>query len=275
MSKLLRADFSRLWKEKIFWVGIFFMFGLGIFIVCTKYSDIVRYNERELLDDTLLAYILMIGCCSAVFCSMFSGTEYSDGTIRNKLIVGHLRSSIYLSNWMTNLAAALMMVIAFLLSYCTLGSFLLEAPNAPLGKIFFYLFISVFAVIAYASIFNLIAMLITKKSASAVLCLLVFFGLLMLAMIIRARLDAPEFISEYSLTLNGIEQSDPYPNPKYLQPAARKIYQFFLDVLPTGQGIQLSMFDVVHPYLMMLYSAVISAVTTVLGIFTLGKKNLK
>lgn len=275
MRKLLSADFSRLWKDKIFWFGTLFMFGLGVFAVCSKYSDIIRYNERELLDDALLAYVPIIGCCSAVFSSMFLGTEYSDGTIRNKLIVGHMRSSIYLSDWLTNIVAAIIMSIAFLFSYCTFGFFLLEAPNSPLGKIFFYLSISFFTVIAYASIFNMLAILITKKSTSAVLCLLTFFGLLVLALVIRAKLDAPEFISGYIMTSNGLEQTSPKPNPKYLQPAARKVYQFFLDILPTGQSIQLSAFDVLHPFLMIVYSTVISVITTFLGIFAFQKKNLK
>lgn len=276
MRKLLSAGFSRLWRDKTFWLGTLFMFGLGIFVIYTKYSDIIRYNEHALLDDALLAYIQFIGCCSAVFCSMFSGTEYSDGTVRNKLIVGHLRSTIYLSNWLTNIAATMIMAIAFLFSYCTLGSFLLEAPNTPLEKILFYILISFFIIIAYASIFNMFSMLIDRKAASAVLCLLTFFGLLILALVIRVKLDAPEFISGYSLTANGVlEQTAPEPNPKYLQPAARKVYQFFLDALPTGQSIQLSTFEVLHPYLVMTYATVISVITTVFGVFAFQKKNLK
>lgn len=275
MRKLLSANFSRLWKDKIFWLGILFMFGFGIFGAYTKYSNIVRYNSQELLDDILFAYVILVGCCLAVFCSMFLGTEYSDGTIRNKLIVGHLRSSIYLSNWLTNIVAAIMMAIAFLLSYSTLGSLLLEPPKASVGQILFYMLISIFTLIAYASIFSTISMLITKKSNAAVICLLIFFGLLILAMVVKAKLDAPEFISEYSMTMNGVEQTDPKPNPKYLQPAARKVYQFFLDILPTGQSIQLSAFQVVHPLLSIVYSTVISILSTVSGIFAFQKKNLK
>ena len=274
MHKLLSADFSRLWKDKVFWFETIFMFGLGILVVCTKYSDMLRYNTHEQLDDVLLSYIMYIGFCSAVFCSMFSGTEYSDGTIRNKLIVGHLRSAIYLSNWLTSIAAVFIMSLSFLLSYCTLGSFLLEPPNAPLEQILLYMLISFFTVVAYASIFTMLSMLITRKATSAVTCVIVFLGLFILALTIKARLDAPEFISEYSLSVNGIDQSEPILNPKYLQPAARRVYQFFLDILPTGQGIQLSIFDVPHPLAAMAYSTIMSIVTTVLGFLAFSKKNL-
>lgn len=275
MRKLLSANFARLRIDKIFRLGMFFMFGLGIFIVCTKYSDLIRYQEQELFDDAVLAYVTFIGCCSALFCSLFLGTEYSDGTIRNKMIVGHTREAIYLSNWFISIFAAILMAAAFILSYSILGSFLLEEPEASVREMIFYMVISLFTITAYASLFNMLSMLISKKSASAVICLLVFLGLMMLALIIRARLEAPEFFTPYSFTINGIEQMEPTPNPHYLQPAARRVHQFFLDVLPYGQSIQLAGWNVVHPYFLILYSMVISVVTTAVGIFAFRKKNLK
>jgi len=275
MSKLLSANASRLLKDKVFWAGILFMSGLGLLVVCMDYFNSIRYDMYTLLDDDILDYVVFSGGCAAVFCSMFIGTDYSDGTIRNKLMVGHPRPSIYLSNWLTGMAAAVVMSAAFLAAYCVPGVFLLEKPAAPAGRILFYILISLFTVTAYASVFTMLSMLITRKSTAAVVCLLVFLGLLMLAAVIKEKLDAPEFISGYELTVNGLEQTDPEPNPKYLQPAARKVYQFFLDVLPAGQCIQLVALEVLHPYLLMLYSAVVSVLTTVFGIFVFQKKNLK
>ncbi len=275
MRKLLSADFARLWKEKVFWLEMIFMLGGGIFVVCTRYSDKALYGMRQPLDYTLLAYVMFIGCCAAVFCSMFSGTEYSDGTIRNKLIVGHRRWAIYLSGWLTDIAAVFMMSAAYLFSYCLFGSILLDAPETPLGQMFFYVVISLFTAAAYVSLFHMLSMLISRKATAAVWCLLAFFGLLIIAMVIQGKLDAPEFISQYSMTINGVEQTQPEPNPKYLQPAARRVYQFFLDLLPSGQSIELSAFNVLHPILMMVNSAAISIVTMVLGMFAFQKKNLK
>lgn len=275
MFKLLKAGFIRLFKNKTFWFTTMFMFGLGLLIVCLRYSAILRYNESAPFDSTLLEYVLFIGCCSAIFSSMFLGTEYSDGTIRNKLIVGHMRSSVYLSNWTISVSAAIIMIAAFLAPYCALGVFLLDAPISTAGDMISLICISIFTAIAYASVYNMLGMLITKKSASAVLCLILFLGLCILAGVIQSKLNAPEFIQAYNMTSNGIELPAPTPNPKYLQPDARKIYQFVFDALPTGQSIQLSEFTVVHPYLLALYSTVISIVTTAAGIFVFRKKDLK
>ena len=46
-------------------------------------------------------FVALPGIVMAAFCSMFIGTEFSDGTMRNKLIVGHRRREIYFTNFLT------------------------------------------------------------------------------------------------------------------------------------------------------------------------------
>ena len=275
MRKLLSAQYARLMKNKVFWLGIFVMFGMGLYSFLMLYMDNTRYNEHHLFDDVLLNYVVYIGFCTPIFCSLFSGTEYSDGTIRNKLIVGHTRTSIYCSGWLISILAAVFMGLAFLLSYVVFASLFLGAPKASVGSMLFWMFVSLFVITAYVSVFHMLSMLITKKSTSAVICLIGLMVLFALAIMIKGRLDAPEFVQSYSLTVNGVEMSEPQPNPRYLQPEARKVYQFFLELLPSGQSIQIASWDVFHPYLLMLYSAATSAAVTLFGIFSFKKKNIK
>lgn len=274
MNKLISANFMRLRKGKLFWIIITFMFGMGIFVSCSKYYQSVRFEEPVFFDDALFVYISILGFCSAIFCSLYTGTEYSDGTIRNKLISGHDRRHIYLSNLIVNTAAAWLMTAAFLFSYTVLASFLLERPAASVKTLIFYIVISLFAEMSFASVFTILAMLISRKSLSAVWCMLVFLGLFTMSMTLWSRLAEPEVVSEYQMTVNGIEQTKPTPNPLYLSPNARNICGFMMDVLPTGQGLQLSAFEVRHPFLMILYSIAVSGILTFLGILLFRKKNL-
>lgn len=275
MRKLFSAQCSRLVKNKVFWFLIIAMFGMGLYSFFMLYLDNMRYQENHLFDDVLLNYIVFICLCTPVFCSLFFGTEYSDGTIRNKLIVGHTRASIYCSGWLVSLLATTLMSFAFLLSYTAFGIFLLGDAKASAGAICFMMVISLFTITSYVSVFYMLSMLITKKSASAVICLMGLLVLFVLAITIKGSLDAPEFISNYSMTVNGVELSEPEPNPRYLQPGMRGIYQFFLDLLPSGQSMQIASWDVCHPYLLMLYSAAISIAATVFGMFRFKKKNIK
>lgn len=275
MRNLLRAGGARLGKNRMFWILVLVMFGMGAYMAGAQYMNNIRYQEQVTFDDCMFNYVIMIGCCSAIFCSLFTGTEYSDGTIRNKLLVGHTRWAIYCSELIISILAVFAMVLAFLISYSVLGLILLPAAQLPVETILFYVVISLLTSLEFVSVYHMLTMLIPRKSAAAVVCLLLFMILMVLAMVIWGRLQAPEFVSGYSLTVNGIEQMDPEPNPKYLQPAARRIYQCFLDILPSGQGLQLASREIVHPAFLMIYAAAVSAVTTIVGFFAFGKKDLK
>ena len=275
MRNLLAAGGARLKKDKVFWLCMAFMFGLGIFVVYGKYRDVVRFDYGVFLDDAMMVYSLYVGVCAAVFCSLFLGTEYSDGTMRNKIIIGCDRSKIYASNLFWCVAATVLMGMAFLVSYCALGAVLLDPTALPAGVLASYIAISLLTIASFASIFAMVSMVVSKKSISAVLCLLLFFGMLMAAMVIDSRLSEPELTSGYTMTVNGIEETVPEPNPRYLQPDARKVYTFFYDLLPTCQGVQLSSHGVGRPWMMVGLSAAICVVTAAVGMAVFRRKDLK
>ena len=95
MTKVLSANFMRLKKDKVFWIGLVFMFAAGIFFPVMRYMDMKQTGTINPIDNAFLGCVLFIGIIMAVFCSLFIGTEYSDGTIRNKVIVGQNRNAIY------------------------------------------------------------------------------------------------------------------------------------------------------------------------------------
>ena len=90
MSNLLYANFSRMIKNKLFFIGMGFMFFAGSFLCFQQYRQLVGYHAKVNLNSTFFVYTLMIGVISAIFCSLFVGVEYMDGTMRNKIIAGHL-----------------------------------------------------------------------------------------------------------------------------------------------------------------------------------------
>ena len=104
MNKLLRANFARVKRNKVFWGFVAFMAVFGAFLPIKQYMDSFSSQAETntvSLNHVFFAYTLVIGVLCAVFCSLFLGTEYSDGTVRNKLMIGHRRSAIYLSNLIT------------------------------------------------------------------------------------------------------------------------------------------------------------------------------
>lgn len=275
MRDLLYAGLARLRKNRVFWLAVILLALVAVGGVVTKYSDMVRYDLQETFESAAFVYAVFGGCASAVFCGLFTGTEYSDGALRNKLIVGHSRRAVYLAQWSVSVVAALGMALAYLAAYCLLGLPLLGAPQMSVGKLLTLVAVSLCTITAYTSLFHLVAMLQTHKSSAAVLCILLFLGLLVCGLVVQGMLEAPEFVTEYELTVNGASASEPRPNPKYLYGTVRAVWQFIHDLLPGGQSLQLSMANAAHPLTIALCAVGVSLLSCVGGVLAFENKDLR
>lgn len=117
MSKLLSANFSRMKKDKIFMLSTAFMFGMGVFMPLMNYFFVKKLDHPAYLDDGFFACAPIIGIVLSILCSLFIGTEYSDGILRNKIIIGQKRVAIYLSNLITCIIAGIIMCSVFFIPY--------------------------------------------------------------------------------------------------------------------------------------------------------------
>ena len=276
MRNLLVAGAGRLKKDRIFWLGMAFMLGLGLFAVWSKWKEKVEYGDAIHLDDCLFIYAVYMGVVMAVLCSLFIGTEYSDGTIRNKIIVGVSRYKIYLSNFLLCFGAAVLMTAFYLIGYLGAGVFVFEPAMAQGRTILFMGALSLATLATYTALFTMISMTVSKKSLSAVICLLVFFGMLMAAMVIDSKLGMPEYITDYKMAADGsLLENGMVPNPRYLGPADRRMYLFLYDLIPTAQGLQISGFAAERPLRIAGLSGAVIVLTTAAGALVFGKKNLK
>lgn len=82
MSKLLSAAFVRLRKDKIIWLGMIFMFVTNVYMLSVNYIDMKEEGYALTLEDFFFRYGFFILILLAVFCSLFVGTEYSDGDLQ-------------------------------------------------------------------------------------------------------------------------------------------------------------------------------------------------
>lgn len=253
-----------------------FMFVLGIFCVITVYRARLEGSQMG-LDATLQGYPMMIGFLSALFCGVFGGTEYSDGTIRNKLIAGHTRWSDYLSSLIVHSAQILLCLFSFLLADLALGLPLLGGFVID-KRILLMLAGSIVTMLAFSAIFTLISMLCQNKTTGVCICLILFCVMFFMAMDIAQRLEEPEFYEGYTyMTDAGVtEHEDAQPNPNYLTGTKREAYEFLQDFLPCNQMYQYTMMhSEIDTRRLMLYSLSIIIVVTAAGIFVFRKKDVK
>ena len=281
MTKLLSANLLRLRKSMLFWGCLILMLLLGAGFSLYCFLDRRTYETLGVgyvsnLDPVLFRYVLLVGILMAVFVPLFFGLEYSDGAIRNKLVVGHSRLSIYFANLITAVAAALVFSAAYFLAALAAGMALAHPVQLGAAQIALLVLSSLALTAAFSALYTFVAMLCARKAASAVACILGVFLLLFAAIYIDGRLKAPEFVSSYELSVNGqVSQSEPEPNPHYLRGAEREVYQFLNDFLPCSQASQYTSMDVANPALLAAYSLGILVVSAGAGIALFRRKDLK
>ena len=280
MRKLLSANFSRLWRSKIFWLLEAVCFVFGVFVY-----TLVAINTRNLgqgwLEYNAHAYfylpILFIAVVIAIFACFYIGTDYSDGTLRNKLIVGHSRAGIYLSYFLTATIVALLLVAAYLLAVPVVGlpfsgSAVITCVELQPWRIMNFILV----IIEYTALFVLLSMLDSNKARNVVISLLVAVSVIMIGMMLYGRYAQPEFVNHVvALPDGGIELKQGAANSKYLSGTTRTVVEWFTLILPSG-SVMLSLdrnldFDWRNPVL----SVILIVVLTSIGIWLFKKKDIR
>lgn len=275
MNKLLAANFMRLKKSKVFWGAAVFMAMIG-FIFAILQKRTLDQGFEATLEGGAFQYVAFIGFVTAVFCAVFVGTEYSDGTLRNKIIVGHKRSEIYLSTFIVCALTAAAVCILCMVCYLGLGAALLGGFASSLAAILPAAVCVIALSTCFSAIFTLIALLCHNKAASAVLCILLALILLFAGSFLLSILDEPEFYGGYYMDETGeLRQEEMQPNPRYVSGTTRKVYEVLLDVTPGGQQLQLAPGDVEKPWMLTVYSIGLAALATACGMVFFKKKDLK
>ena len=274
MNNLVSAGLVRLRKSRLFYTALGVILLYCVFVYVSQFRNMQKYGFAYTLDPLFCNFLILMGILTSVFVSLFMGTEYSDGTIRNKLVVGHARVTIYLSGLAVCIAAGMSMIlVGYGVGVC-LGMPLFGTFQTPPAQTLFYLLIGMTAGISYVSVFYMITMLSASKANSAVICLLTGFAVLFLTVYVLSALAQPEKI-EQLVVRDGQQVVETAKNPAYLAGMKREIYQFILDVLPSGQCLQVFSGEVLHPVRMIASCLVTAAAAGCAGSRLFEKKDLK
>lgn len=277
MRKLLSANFTRLWRNGVFWLCVLFSVGAAVVAVVGTHRVIVQHPGIEAtMEGSLFQIAAMVGFAQAVFCGLFLGTEYSGGTVRNKLVVGHTRAAVYGANLLVCMAAGLVMCLAYFAVYLPLGWALIGSPTMAKGAIAGLIALTLLMTLSFSAIFTLIGMLNQNKAGAAVAALLLVLATMFLCSYFLAQLNEQEMIVEGQIQADGtVALTDPEPNPDYISGTKRVLYQFVVDCLPIGQGMQISNTEVTNPWQMGIYSVVIVLLSTWIGVACFRRKDIK
>lgn len=292
MRNLLSADFARLRRSRIFWLLEAGMFAWGVFVYYMMKINIGN-GRQERGHMYFFHEMSFIGITIACFAAFFIGTEYSDGTMRNKLAVGHSRKNVYLAKLITVLLAGFAQFASYTLAALTVGTAFVG--NKAWNELYMPVesFVLAFLSIgASAAVAVLISMIIIDKP-KAVLANILISLLLLVAGVsalkgllqpeMTRRLYIPErdeyvYHSEESLTDDTIYLAEDVPNPKYLRGTERKIYSGISMVIPVSQALLCAMGETEYDRFsaMTVVSACLSmAVLSCGGIFIFTRRDIR
>ena len=226
MNRLLKAALYRLKLQKLFWVLLVASF------VCGVVFGIVSVSEND-LDGLFVTPLFLI---MSIYVSLSIGQEYNDATIRNKVIVGHTKGKIFVSELIINAFVCLVMMLAFILpAFICCYSTLLS--NTTVDKMLMTLICLLLASVVYAAIFTLISCLISQKAIGVILCILIVFAMAFGANRLEFSIFLVENITiEQTNELGEIIGEEVIPNPNYVGGMARQIYMAADSLIPNGQA---------------------------------------
>lgn len=273
MRNLLRANFSRLKRDGIFWSCMLTVLLCAAgFMVLWCLEDADKGLVRD-LDTFYFRFSAAMGFFYAMFTCLFLSVEYGEGTIRNKLAVGHTRREVYLSHLLTVFAASLCIALAWLTGGLAGVPFLGFLTLGP-AETALCLAVAVGFTAAFSAIYTFIGMLNDRRSAT-VITISVWLILLLASGLMENALYEPEFATNVMMTVDGMQMANPEPNPYYISGLQRTVYEFLTDFLPTGQSSSLQNIRLDHPARMLLSSAGITAAFTLGGLRLFERKDLK
>ena len=255
MRNLLRADLRRMLRWRGFHGAVIAM-ALLPFVNFFLYSAFGSgFSLQELLFNGVAAIGVypVYGLVLAILLSLFPGTEFHDGTIHNKLIAGHRRGTVYLSQAITAAAAAVLLQLVYLVVAAAVFLPLVghgkmtEGFTLDGGTLALLVLEGLLAGVAYAGIYTMVTMLLANRAAAAVVCLVVLVAGAIVSFNIPRMLDEEEFISGRVrvTTADGVttEYYDSYPNPMYIPmpEGLRTFLSLSVRALPTTQCGEITM----------------------------------
>ena len=277
MTNLLKANFYKMKKNKFIWIASILSVIVAIYYIRDNYNvyhDFLSYVDiNSLMFNYLPVYIIV----SSILISTLLGFDYSNGSIKNKIVVGHSRFKIYISNLISTYLIILTIYLIYVLIICLSGIFLFK--NLTFNFEFLLnIIILLLIILSYTSISVFITMTINNDIVSPVLNGLNSFILIIISFILLSVLSEPKYLhSDNGIYINdaGIEVIDT-ENPMYIKGSKRTIYEIIVNILPTGEAFQKSRDRDINTnsYQMLGYSISFIIITNTLGIYLFYNKEL-
>lgn len=258
MSRLLHADFYHVFCKKWLWLCTLCMMLSAVFFCWMQYTAL---DYVVALNRVIFLPMVFYGVAAAGLICIVIGEDFSDGVIRNKIISGKSKLSIYFSWMIVSCAACITVYMATIATSYGIGMNLFE-NNVSREELLLFIGLGMGTCMVFGSLFCTITVLTGNKAVSAVICMGLSFVLLYLAMQLNGILIQPEY-------------RDGVRNIHYVGGIKRTVYEWLHMVNPFGQAAQLSQMECENPGRYMLAVMMTVILTGLVGVIVFRKKDIR
>ena len=231
MCKLLQAGLRRYLKDIPLWICIAVAFLSGAFLG----NQIYLMNTPSIDTVCFLVPLLLF----SILTSLSLGREFDDGAIRNKIISGHSRASIFFSELILAAASCSTLFFSFFISFAITNIEDLSRVPFEIGVNVWIgcLLLSILSAVLH----SVVTLLLSNRTLAIVINLVLVLVFAFIAGETLSALHQNEYTTHtvYEYDENGdvfASELVKEKNPHYVGGSKRIFYEALSDTLPCGQA---------------------------------------
>ena len=188
MLKLLAFEFRRIAKSVFFWIVAAYSFIWPVLtalfyraIMSLDLEDGIKFTQINLGTDEIRFLTWMIAAAfltelpkfTALFTCLHLGRDYTDGIVRNKIIAGHSRASIYGSYMISQIAASVVLCVIYIFS--ALFGLAVSGIGVDVngGEMFARFAVAIIVFLVMTATFSVLAVIFRRRAVPVILCIII------------------------------------------------------------------------------------------------------
>lgn len=233
MTKLLRSYMTTMIKHPALWVSV----AIQIFLTSALTVHYKLHGGLYGLDHDLMAGFSFYGIAVSevltfIIGILIIGKDHQYGTIRNKIIIGFSRESIYFSCFLTILTASFIIYAIRLLFFCVFSLPLLRTFQFRDEYLIAVFAISLLSMVMYSAFATFV--LTVTKSALKAMAICLSLSIVSMGLFLTGWIDIVDNKSDAILS-----QTDYiFFESRNYNAVLSCLYRFLSDFLPSGQALQ-------------------------------------
>lgn len=235
MSNLLRAGIRRYTHNIVFWLAL---------VITGIVAVIGASGARSFYFDDV--YCVVVFIAFAVMISWIVGREYDEGIFRNKVVSGHTKGQIYISELILGVGSCLLMFLLFGTIFIAFNSYVFT--KASLGVCIRIIFDTLLVNVCFAVILVTLSCLISKRAIVAIVNIILVLAIIFASYAVQSVVEQDEYYTEWEyeeqiitdefgthVNYAPIEGSEyEVKNPDYIDGPVRIVFETLYDILPYG-----------------------------------------